>query len=92
MAVSQGEPKQWVGSLSVFVLKKDVADLKQKVTQSKTHYNDGVFSWLALEAKGLKCHRSDVPLKVLCKHSPYTRLQEVPSIIYTIFSFFTSTV
>lgn len=50
------------------------------------------FSWLALEAKGLKCRRRDVPLKLFRKYSPYTHSQEVPSLIYTIFSLFTSTV
>ena len=48
MVFHQGEPGRWTGSLSTFVVKKDVVDpdLRQKVTQSKTHY-DAVLFFLA---------------------------------------------
>lgn len=45
MLFDPGEPGRWTGSLSAFVVKKDVADadLKQKETQFKTCYNAVLF-------------------------------------------------
>lgn len=53
MVFNQGEPGRWTGSLSAFVVKKDVADpdLKQKVTQSKTRYNAVLFFLADSESK-----------------------------------------
>ena len=45
MLFDQGELGRWTGSLSAFMVKKDVADpdLKQKVTQAKTCYDAVLF-------------------------------------------------